>query len=78
MEKSTTIQEIVQRLENLSPAQQREVLDFTMELSGGLPEGTSIKEFLKFAGTIPLEDLEEMKQAIEEDYGHVDESEWQG
>ena len=60
----TTIQEIVQRLENLSPGQQQEVLDFTMELSGELPEGTSIKEFIKFAGTIPLKDLEEMKQAI--------------
>ena len=35
-----------------------------MELSGELPEGTPIKEFLKFAGTIPLEDLEEMKQAM--------------
>ena len=76
MEKSTIIQEIVQRLENLSPQQQQEVLDFTMELSGELPEGTSIKEFLKFAGTIPLEDIEEMKQAIEEDCGQVDASEW--
>ncbi len=64
MKNPTTIQEIVQRLENLSPGQQQEVLDFTMELSGELPEGTSIKEFIKFAGTIPLKDLEEMKQAI--------------
>ena len=76
MEKSTTLQEIVQQLENLSPAQQQEVLDFTMELSGGLPEGTSIKEFLKFAGTIPLEDLEEMQKAIEEDCEQVHASEW--
>ena len=76
MEKLTTIQEIVQRLENLSPGQQREVLDFTMELSGELPEGTSIKEFLKFSGTIPLEDLEEIKQAIEEDCEQVHASEW--
>ena len=64
MKNPTTIQEIVERLENLSPGQQQEVLDFTMELSGELPEGTSIKEFIKFAGTIPLKDLEEMKQAI--------------
>ncbi len=76
MENPTTIQKIVQRLENLSPGQQQEILDFTMELSGELPEGTSIKEFLKFAGTIPLEDLEEMKQAIEEDCEQVHASEW--
>ena len=76
MEKSTTIQEIVEQLENLSPGQQQEVLDFTMELSGELPEGTPIKEFLKFAGTIPLEDTEEMKQATEKDCGQVDASGW--
>ena len=76
MENPTTIQKIVQRLENLSPGQQQEILDFTMELSGELPEGTSIKEFLKFAGTIPLEDLEEMKQAIEEGCEQVHTSEW--
>ena len=76
MEKSTTIQEIVQRLENLSPGQQRQVLDFTRELSGELSEGTPIQEFLKFAGTIPLEDLEEMKQAIEEDCGQIHASDW--
>ena len=76
MKNSTTIQEIVERLEKLTLGQQQEVLDFTMELSGELPEGTSIKEFLKFAGTIPLEDLEEMKQAIEEDCEQVHASEW--
>ena len=34
MENPTTLQEIVQRLENLSPGKQRQVLDFTLELSG--------------------------------------------
>jgi len=76
MEKSTTIQEIVERLETFSPAKQKQVLNFIRELSGELPEGTPIQEFLKFIGTIPLEDLEEMKQAIEEDCGHIHASEW--
>ncbi len=76
MEKSTTIREIVQRLETLSPGQQRQVLDFTLELSGESPKGISGKELLKFVGLFPPEDLEEIKQAIEEDCGQVDESEW--
>ena len=77
MEKSTTIQEIVQRLENLSPGKQRQVLDFTLELSGESPKGISLQELLEFAaGLFPPEDLEEIKQAIEEDCGQVDESEW--
>jgi hypothetical protein len=76
MEKSTTIREIVQRLETLSPGQQRQVLDFTLELSGESPKGISGKELLKFVGLFPPEDLEEIRQAIEEDCGQVDESEW--
>ena len=76
MDNSTTIQEIVQRLENLSPGQQRQVLDFTLELSGESPKGISGKELLEFAGLFPPEDLEEMKRAIEEDCGQIDESEW--
>ena len=75
MENPTIIQEIVARLNKLTLAQQQEILDFTMELSGELPEGTPIEEFLKFAGTIPLEDLEEMKQAIEEDCEQVHDAE---
>lgn len=76
MEKNRTIQEIVQRLETFSPTKQKQVLNFTRQLSDELPEGTPIQEFLKFAGTIPLEDLEEMKQAIEEDCEQVYASEW--
>ena len=76
MEHSTTIQEIVDRLEKLSPGQQRQVLDFTLELSGEPPKGISGKELLEFVGLFPPEDLEEIKQAIEEDCGQIDESEW--
>ena len=40
MENPIIIQEIVARLNKLTPAQQQEILDLTMELSGELPEGT--------------------------------------
>ena len=77
MEKSTTIQEIVERLEKLTLGQQRQVLDFALELSGESPKGIPLQELLEFAaGLFPPEDLEEIKQAIEEDCGQVDESEW--
>jgi len=67
MKKSTTIQEIVQRLNKLTPGQQRQVLDFTLEVSGEAPKGISGKELVKFAaGLFPPEDIEEIKQAIEE------------
>ena len=77
MDNSTTIQEIVERLEKLTLGQQRQVLDFTLELSGESPKGIPLQELLEFAvGLFPPEDLEEIKQAIEEDCGQVDESEW--
>ena len=76
MDNSMTIQEIVERLEKLTSGQQRQVLDFMLELSGETPKGISGKELLEFAGLFPPEDLEEIKQAIEEDCGQVDESEW--
>ena len=76
MEDLTTVQEIVKRLQTLSAGQQRQVLDFTLELCGESPKGISGKELLEFVGLFPPEDLEEIKKAIEEDCGKVDESEW--
>ena len=76
MEHSTTIQEIVDRLDKLTPGQQRQVLDFTLELSGESPKGIPLQELLEFVGLFPPEDLEEIKQAIEEDCEQIYESEW--
>jgi hypothetical protein len=76
MEKSTTIQEIVERLDKLTPVQQKQILNSVLSFLGEPIRGTSGKELLKFVGLFPPEDLEEIKQAIEEDCGRVDESEW--
>ncbi len=66
MENSEHIQEIVERVKNLSSGQQRQVLDYVLELSGETPKDISGKELLKLVGAISQEDLEIMKQAIEE------------
>ncbi|MDE0088416.1 MAG: hypothetical protein OXU23_22020 [Candidatus Poribacteria bacterium] len=76
MKKSTTIQEILQRLEKLSPGKQKQVLDFTLELSGESPKGIPLQELLEFVGMFPPEDLEEIKQAIQEGCEKIDASEW--
>ena len=64
-------QELLERLEMLTPGQQRQVLNYTRQLLGERPKGIPGKELLKFAGTIPPEALEEMKQAIEEEWRQV-------
>lgn len=68
--------ELLEQIEKLTPLQQKQVLDFALEFSGELSEGTPVKELFKFAGTIPPEDLEQMKQAIEEGCEQVNVSEW--
>ncbi|MYK96208.1 hypothetical protein F4009_19785 [Candidatus Poribacteria bacterium] len=76
MENPTTIQEIVQRLDKLTPMQQKQILNSVLSFLGEPIRGTPGKELLKFVGLIPPEDLEEIKSAIEEDCGQVDKSEW--
>ena len=66
MGNSEHIQEIVKRLKSLSTGQQRQVLDYILEMSGETPKGISGKELLRLVGAISKEDLEIMKQAIEE------------
>ena len=68
-------QELLERLETLTPVQQQQVLNYTRQLLGERPKGIPGEELLKFVGTIPPEDLEEMKQAIEEEWGEVRASE---
>ena len=58
--------ELLEQIEKLTLPQQNQVLDFVLELSGDLPNGTPLKKLLKFAGTIHSEDVEQMKQAIAE------------
>ena len=50
MENSEHIQEIVKRLKSLSSGQQRQVLDYILELSGETPKGISGKELLRLVG----------------------------
>ena len=76
MENPTTIQEIVQRLDKLTPIQQKQILNSVLSFLGEPIRGTPGKELLKFVGLFPPEDLEEIKRAIEADCGQIDESEW--
>ena len=69
-------QELLEQIEKLTPIQQKQVLDFTLELSGELSKRYPGEKLLKLVGTISPEDLEIMKQAIEEGCEQVNKSEW--
>lgn len=66
---------LVSEFSQLSPDQQFQALEFVRAHSG-TPRGTPGSELMEFVGTIPHEDLELMKQAIEEDCEQVDPHGW--
>lgn len=59
----------------LSPEQQIAALQFVRTLST-TPQGTRGSDLMEFVGTISHEDLELMKQAIEEGCEQVDSHGW--
>jgi hypothetical protein len=74
---SQTLQkEILDQLDKLPPEQQRKVLDFARSLSKAKLVGKSGKELLNSVGTIEIEDIKAISQAIEEGCEQVNINEW--
>jgi hypothetical protein len=70
------IAEVVEQMEYLPDNLQQQVLEFVYKLKAATTPGISGKALLRFAGAIPLADLEQMSQAIERDCEQVDLDEW--
>lgn len=69
----TLKEQIVNVVSRLSDQQQQEVLDFVMKLER--PKGVPARSLLKFAGRIPLDEVERMEAAIQ-DFEEIDLNEW--
>jgi hypothetical protein len=67
---------LLEQLEALPYEFQRRVLDFAQALAVSVPKGVPGKQLLRFAGTIPADDLQMMAQAIEVGCEKVDWDEW--
>jgi len=76
MSNSVVVQQVVKQLDRLPFGFQRMVLDFAQALVMSLPRGVPGKQLLRFAGTIELDDIQTMKQAIEAECERVDVDEW--
>ena len=70
------ITQIVQQTEALPANLQQQVLDFVKELAAFVQHGVPGEKLLRFAGMIPADDVELMRQAIEDDCEQVDWHEW--
>lgn len=70
------VDEVVEQLEHLPEDLQRRVLAYTRSLARSAPQGVSGQELLRFAGLIPADDLERMRQAVEQGCEQVDPDDW--
>ncbi|GBC77969.1 hypothetical protein HRbin08_01455 [bacterium HR08] len=57
---------ILERLKSLPYEWQWRVLEFTRALARSVPRGVPGHRLLRFAGAIPLDDVQRMRQAIEQ------------
>jgi hypothetical protein len=68
--------QVTKQMSTLPIHLQRQVLDFIHALQLTSQTGISGKQLLRFAGSIPAEDLAQMRQAIEDGCEQVDSNEW--
>ena len=73
---ASIIDEIVEQLKNMPQHLQLQVLEFAQKLVKVEIQGTPGKQLLRFAGSIPPDDLQLMREAIEQDCEQVDVNEW--
>lgn len=74
---SSIIDKVYQLLKVMPPNLQQQVLEFTRNLADSTTmQGVPGSQLLRFAGTIPLDDLKLMSEAINQDCEQVDIDEW--
>ena len=70
------IDKVVEQLEQLPTESQQRVLEFVQSLAVTTPRGVPGKEFIKFAGLIPEDDLALIEDAIEAGCEQINWDEW--
>jgi hypothetical protein len=70
------IDKVIAQMKNLPQELQWRVWEFARTLTVSTPQGISGSRLLRFAGSIPREDVKVMKEAIEEGCEQVDGNEW--
>jgi len=70
------IDEVVEQLKVMPQNLQWQVLEFVRALVNAEVRGTPRQQLLRFVGSIPPDDLQLMRAAIEQDCERVDVDEW--
>jgi hypothetical protein len=70
------IDEVIEQLKIMPQHLQWQVLDFVRTLGKDKSQGIPGRQLLRFAGSIPSDDLQSIGEAIEQDCEQVDIDEW--
>lgn len=70
------IEEVIEQLKVMPQHLQWQVLEFVRALVKAEVRGTPGQQLIRFAGSIPSDDLQLMREAIEQDCERVDSNEW--
>ena len=68
--------QVIEQLKIMPQDLQYQVLEFARNLTSSKITGVPGKQLLRFAGSIPKEDLQLMSEAIKQDCEKVDVNEW--
>lgn len=70
------VDKVIEQLKVLPYELQWRVFEFTRALAVSTPQGVPGRQLLRFAGVIPLDDLQHMHLAIEQSCERIDANEW--
>ncbi|MCZ2128000.1 MAG: hypothetical protein LC099_09545 [Anaerolineales bacterium] len=70
------VEKVVEQLQFLPQELQWRVLEFTRTLAASNLQGVAGSQLLRFAGAIPMSDVQIMSETIEQGCGRVDADEW--
>jgi len=73
---TSIVEKVIEQLKSLPRELQWRVLEFTRALAASTPHGVAGVQLLRFAGTIPLDDIKVMREAIEQGCEQVDVNDW--
>lgn len=70
------LDKLIEQLKIMPQDLQWRVLEFARTISGSTIQGIPGRQLLRFAGSIPPDEVQLMRQAIEQDCEQVDLDEW--
>lgn len=73
---TSLIEKVVKHLQSLPYESQWRVLEFARALASSTPHGVPGQTLLRFAGSIPSDDVERIRWAVEQGCERVDTDEW--